>query len=172
MLNTPVFSKLILRLTQNRHQKLEEANTLQTKEFRMKKVFLALAICLAAVLVFASDYQLSVAKHSEYGDYLSGVDGKALYIFKNDVQGSGESTCYDACIAAWPAYLVDSPDYKSELPGDFSVITRKDGTYQLAYNGWPLYYFAGDTKAGDVNGQGVGDVWYVANYQAEVSSSY
>jgi predicted lipoprotein with Yx(FWY)xxD motif len=137
----------------------------------MKKVFLALAVCLAAFVAFASDTYLSVAKHAEYGDYLAGVDGKALYIFKSDVQGSGESTCYDACIAAWPAYLVDA-DYKSELAGDFTVITRTDGTYQLAYNGWPLYYFAGDAKAGDVNGQGVGDVWYVANYQAEASSSY
>jgi predicted lipoprotein with Yx(FWY)xxD motif len=137
----------------------------------MKKVVLALALSVAAVFALASDYSLSVAQHSEYGDYLSGVDGKALYIFKSDVKGSGESTCYDACIAAWPAYLVDGPDYKPELPGDFSVITRKDGTYQLAYNGWPLYYFAGDQTAGDTNGQGVGDVWYVANYKAEAAPS-
>lgn len=137
----------------------------------MKKVFLVLALCLTAFVAFASNMNLSVAKHNEYGDYLAGADGKTLYIFKSDVKGSGESSCYDACIAAWPAYLVDSPDYMSELPGDFSVITRKDGTYQLGYNGWPLYYFAGDQKAGDTNGQGVGDVWYVANYKAEASSS-
>jgi predicted lipoprotein with Yx(FWY)xxD motif len=138
----------------------------------MKKVFLALAVCLAAFVAFASDMNLSVAKHNDYGDYLAGADGKTLYIFKSDVKGSGESTCYDACIAAWPAYLVDSANYKSELAGDFSVIKRTDGTYQLAYNGWPLYYFAGDQKAGDTNGYGVGEVWYVANYKAEASSSY
>jgi predicted lipoprotein with Yx(FWY)xxD motif len=137
----------------------------------MKKVFLPLALALTAFVAFASSYSLTVAKHSDYGDYLSGLDGKALYIFKSDVKSSGESTCYDACIAAWPAYLVDSADYKAELAGDFSVITRKDGSYQLAYNGWPLYYFAGDAKAGDVNGQGVGEVWYVANYKAEVAPS-
>jgi predicted lipoprotein with Yx(FWY)xxD motif len=142
-----------------------------SKEKSMKKVFLALAVCLAVLVAFASSTSLSVAKHSDYGDYLAGADGKALYIFKSDVKGSGESTCYDACIAAWPAYLVDSADYKSELAGDFTVITRKDGSYQLAYNGWPLYYFAGDAKAGDVNGQGVGEVWYVANYKAEAAPS-
>jgi predicted lipoprotein with Yx(FWY)xxD motif len=134
----------------------------------MKKVFLALAVCLAAFVALASSTSLSVAKHSDYGDYLAGADGKALYIFKSDVKGSGESTCYDACIAAWPAYLVGA-DYTSEFSGDFTVITRKDGTYQLAYNGWPLYYFAGDAKAGDVNGQGIGEVWYVASYKAETA---
>jgi predicted lipoprotein with Yx(FWY)xxD motif len=138
----------------------------------MKKVFLALAVCLAAFVAFASNANLSVAKHDDYGDYLAGLDGKTLYIFKNDVKGSGASNCYDACISAWPAYLVDSPSYTSELAGDFTVITRTDGTYQLAYNGWPLYYFAGDQKAGDTNGYGVGEVWYVANYKVEASSSY
>ena len=39
--------------------------------------------------------------------------------------------------------------------------TRKDGTLQVTYNGMPLYYYAKDTVAGDVNGQEVGDVWYV-----------
>ena len=31
----------------------------------------------------------------------------------------------------------------------------------MTYNGWPLYYFAADSAPGDVNGQGVNDVWYV-----------
>ncbi len=135
----------------------------------MKKILLVLAFCLAA-FALANDYTLKVAAHSDYGDYLTDYDGKTLYIFKSDVKGSGASTCYDACIAAWPAYLVDK-DYKSELAGDFTVITRSDGTYQLAYNGWPLYYFAGDQKAGDTTGHGVGEVWYVANYKAETQSS-
>ena len=41
------------------------------------------------------------------------------------------------------------------------TITRADGTVQSTYNGWPLYYFSGDSAAGDVNGQGVNDVWWV-----------
>ena len=41
------------------------------------------------------------------------------------------------------------------------TITRADGTVQATYNGWPLYYFGGDSAAGDVNGQGVNDVWWV-----------
>ena len=38
-----------------------------------------------------------------------------------------------------------------------------DGSEQATYNGWPLYYFAQDSAPGDVNGQGVGDVWYVVD---------
>ena len=40
---------------------------------------------------------------------------------------------------------------------------------------WPLYRFAGDAAPGDVNGQGSGEVWFVAApdgslIQAEVAA--
>ncbi len=41
------------------------------------------------------------------------------------------------------------------------AITGVDGKHQITFDGWPLYYFAKDTKAGDVTGQGVGKVWWV-----------
>jgi len=41
------------------------------------------------------------------------------------------------------------------------TITRADGTVQVTYNGWPLYYYASDKASGDVMGEGVGNVWYV-----------
>ena len=48
------------------------------------------------------------------------------------------------------------------VTGTFGTVKRDDGTTQVTYAGAPIYYFAKDTKAGDVTGQGVGGVWFVA----------
>ena len=45
--------------------------------------------------------------------------------------------------------------------GDYMVVTRDDGKKQWAMKGKPLYYWAKDTKAGDMTGDGVGTVWHV-----------
>jgi predicted lipoprotein with Yx(FWY)xxD motif len=51
------------------------------------------------------------------------------------------------------------------------TVERPDGSIQATYNGWPLYYFAGDPGAGDVNGQGVNDIWWVVSPAGEAISS-
>jgi predicted lipoprotein with Yx(FWY)xxD motif len=109
-------------------------------------------------------YPLEVASGS-VGTYLTGKDGKTLYTFKNDTAGSGKSTCNGGCATNWPPYVLDAGDEVAPgdgVTGSITTITRDDGTTQVAYNGWPLYYFVGDTAAGDTNGQGVNDVWFVA----------
>ena len=44
----------------------------------------------------------------------------------------------------------------------FTTIDRGNGEMQLAVDGRPLYRFSGDAATGDANGQGVGEVWFVA----------
>ena len=51
----------------------------------------------------------------------------------------------------------------------FSVTERSDGTFQLVAGDWPLYTFAGDAAAGDVNGQGQGGVWFVVSPDGELN---
>ncbi len=98
------------------------------------------------------------------GQVLVGPDGRTLYVFDPDSQ-SGNSTCYDKCAAAWPPLeLNGKPSAGSGLDlSKFSETQRKDGSMQVTYNKWPLYYFAKDTKAGDVNGEGVGGIWWAIN---------
>lgn len=86
-----------------------------------------------------------------------------LYIFLNDEPNSGESACYDQCEENWPVFSAEEPLTLPEgIPGELGTIERTDGTMQVTYNGWPLYYWVNDAAPGDVTGQNVGDVWFVA----------
>jgi len=97
----------------------------------------------------------------ELGAYLTDQDGMTLYLFTQDTE-AGVSTCYDKCAENWPIFTAEEPlTLPSSVDGELSLITRDDGTTQVAYNGIPLYYWAKDEKAGDTTGHGVGDVWYV-----------
>jgi len=61
----------------------------------------------------------------------------------------------------WPIFHVSSPALASGLDAaDFVEIVRSDGVKQTTYKGWPLYFFAGDSKAGDTHGDNF-EVWYV-----------
>jgi hypothetical protein len=53
----------------------------------------------------------------------------------------------------------------------FATIARTDGTSQVTYNHWPLYYYAGDSKAGDTTGQNVGKVWFVMPLNGQFSAA-
>jgi predicted lipoprotein with Yx(FWY)xxD motif len=113
----------------------------------------------------AESYEVKVATGS-VGSYLTGEDGKTLYIFKNDTAGSGKSTCGGDCATTWPPFTVDDKDELKAgtgVTGALDVITRDDGGMQVTYKGAPLYYYSGDTKAGDTNGQGLFGKWFVAN---------
>lgn len=101
--------------------------------------------------------------------YFVGPNGLALYTFDNDEPGT--SNCEGECLVNWPALMVESED--DIVVGDgvdaaqFSTIERSDGSLQVAFNEMPLYYFIGDTAPGDVNGDGLNDVWHLASDTAE-----
>ena len=94
------------------------------------------------------------------------VDGKGMtaYFYDQDVKGSGKSTCTGGCAAAWPAIESDAAKPTvSGVTGTVGTITGVDGKLQVTVDGRPIYTYAGDSKAGDVTGQGVGGVWYAVN---------
>lgn len=120
----------------------------------------------SAMMANAEDEVMyDAASQSLVGGANSSKPGFALYVFNNDL-GSASSECNDACATNWPPVLV-ADGSASMLPG-MSLIDRNDGTKQAAFNGRPLYFFAGDTQAGDITGQGVNNVWWLAE-QEQVS---
>ena len=85
---------------------------------------------------------------------LIGPTGNTLYTFGKDTNGM--SNCNGQCAANWPPLAVEA---NAKAMGDYTIITRADGTRQWAYKGQPLYYFVRDAKSGDMAGEGVGGNW-------------
>jgi predicted lipoprotein with Yx(FWY)xxD motif len=98
------------------------------------------------------------------GQFLTDSSGRAVYLFAAD--GMNKSNCSGACASAWPPVPAKGSLTASggAMTSDLGSITRSDGTKQVTYKGHPLYYFAGDSGAGQTHGQGVdgfGAKWYV-----------
>jgi predicted lipoprotein with Yx(FWY)xxD motif len=126
----------------------------------------------ASVSPAGSAYTVAVADAAGIGKFLSGEGGKTLYTLKSD--GPDKTTCSGACATNWPPFTLDTGETVvagSGVTGELATFPRPDGTTQVTYQGIPLYYFAGDTKAGDTNGQGLKGVWFVASPEAKAPSS-
>ena len=110
--------------------------------------------------------QVTVAEHATLGSYLTDAGGRSLYLF-TDEDGNPVS-CTGPCAAAWPPFLTEGePGASGGADAALLGTTgRPDGAAQVVYNGWPLYYYAGDEGAGAVNGQGIvsfGGTWYLVS---------
>lgn len=105
---------------------------------------------------------------TDLGDILVDGSGNVLYMFMPDEQGA--SVCYDECANNWPP-LVGEVGAGDGIDGSLlGSVARDDGSEQVTYNGWPLYYFAADAEPGDTNGQGINDVWFVLSATGEAIS--
>ena len=79
-----------------------------------------------------------------------------LYVFDKDA--GGVSDCYGDCAVKWPPYLGNAD---AKMAKGWTLVDRTDGTKQWAYDGKPVYYFAGDKAKGDAKGDGMGGKWHV-----------
>ncbi|MBT9599047.1 MAG: hypothetical protein IV094_23955 [Vitreoscilla sp.] len=114
-----------------------------------------LAACAAAATV-----SVSLAQPVTGGSLLTTPQGRTLYVFDNDVAGSGRSACNGVCNGLHPPYLIEATAAVAEPLG---VVLREDGTRQWSYKGRPLYLFYADEKTGDAFGDGVNrGTWHVA----------
>jgi predicted lipoprotein with Yx(FWY)xxD motif len=110
----------------------------------------------ASGAVGQSSVGLDTAKVQGVGTVLVGQDGRTVYLFTNDT--SSTSTCTGSCASTWPAVISAGQPTASGSVDDSKIGTNDAG--QVTYDGHPLYYYGGDTKAGQANGQGIGGIWF------------
>lgn len=113
-----------------------------------------------------SDSSVRIGASSSTGvsePFLVDQTGRTLYVYALDTQNSSESACTGDCATEWqPVTVSGMPAAGSGITtGMLGTITRDDGTMQATYNGWPLYYYSGDTGAGAMNGQGMEGEWFL-----------
>jgi predicted lipoprotein with Yx(FWY)xxD motif len=95
---------------------------------------------------------------SNLGKVFTDARGMTLYTFDRDAPG--KSNCNGPCAQNWPP-LMASADAKPA--GDWSVVTRDDGTKMWAYKSKPVYTWVRDTKPGDTTGDGfLNNAWHAA----------
>lgn len=109
-----------------------------------------------------------VAQKEGLGAFLVDAEGKALYLFVKDTPT--RSACTGRCLRFWPPLLTEGPPRAGEGvdASKLGTLTRDDGTVQVTYNGYPLYYYADDVQPGDTKGHGVGREWYLLSPAGEM----
>ena len=88
------------------------------------------------------------------------VDARGMTLYTFDKDSGGKSACAGQCAANWPPLKAEAA---AKASGDWTLVTRDDGSPQWAYKSKPLYTFIKDTKPGDVTGDGMlNGAWHVA----------
>jgi len=113
----------------------------------------------------ANGTTVAVAR-SKLGDILVDADGRTLYAFTRDK--GDQSACSGECASNWPAFTGAATAGTGAQAALLSTSMQANGDAQVTYGGRPLYYFAGDKKPGDTNGQGVGNVWFAVTADGEL----
>ena len=121
-----------------------------------KRFFVAAS--LAALFALPNALYAGEAPAKKSKDVLVNPAGMTLYVWDKDQAGSGKSACNDKCAVNWPPFTA-AADAKAS--GDYTIVTRDDGTKQWAYKGRPLYLWIKDKAPGDTTGDKVGGTWHV-----------
>jgi predicted lipoprotein with Yx(FWY)xxD motif len=124
------------------------------------KITGAVSVLLLALCAFAAD-EMPAGVQSRKSDtgsmVLADAKGMTLYTFDKDTDG--KSACNGNCAKNWPPLTAETG---ATSTGDWTVVTRDDGSKQWAYKGKALYTWVKDGKPGETTGDGVGKVWHNA----------
>jgi predicted lipoprotein with Yx(FWY)xxD motif len=116
----------------------------------------------AAATAGSRAVKVSSTKNSSLGEILVSAGGRTLY--HTAAEKKNVVTCTGRCAVKWRPLVtahgvrpISGPGVIASMLG---TIKRPDGRLQVTYDGFPLYLFSGDTRAGDVSGQGAGGIWH------------
>jgi predicted lipoprotein with Yx(FWY)xxD motif len=96
------------------------------------------------------------------------VDSRGFTLYH--LSGETDSTfkCTGGCLDAWPPLVAKgAPTAGEGADGELATIDRPGVGTQVTYDGLPLYTFAGDSKPGEANGQGVSGAWFAVTPSGE-----
>ncbi len=94
------------------------------------------------------------------GKVVADSAGKVLYLYVPDGTAT-VSTVPAGVLTLWPPVQATGvPTLGPGLTAKSSTGAQPNGQQWVLYNGHLLYGYNGDTKAGDVNGNAIGNVWY------------
>ena len=98
--------------------------------------------------------------------------GKTLYALS--AESNGRFICTDSkCLAVWKPLTVSSAKTPTGSVDALATIKRPDGTFQVTYQGRPLYTFAQDSSPGQSRGDGFHDVgvWHAVTAPGSTSTT-
>jgi len=101
------------------------------------------------------------ATQTSLGSVLSGPSGDTVYVLLS-AQGM-PIPCTGQCLSAWPPVAATAGGSTHSGSGVTATLAVEASVMQITADGAPLYYFSGDSAAGQVNGQAIksfGGIWY------------
>ena len=131
-----------------------------------------LAAALAAPAFAQDATTIQVAESEQYGQYLATGEGRPVYLFTTDTQGTGDqeaqiSCTSEECLNAWPLVTTQGEPQAGEgVDASMLGTTQYEDQSVVTYNGWPLYYFVRDEGADAPQGQDIqsfGGEWYLVS---------
>jgi predicted lipoprotein with Yx(FWY)xxD motif len=137
---------------------------------RARPLLIALLAALAVFATVAASSGAAASKpatvsvrKTKLGRVLVDAQGRTLYLFMKDK--NDKSACAGACATGWPPLLTSGkPKAGTGVASKLLGTTVRRSGRQVTYDGHPLYTYAGDSRAGQTNGEGsnaFGAAWYV-----------
>jgi predicted lipoprotein with Yx(FWY)xxD motif len=147
------------------YQLLERRRTMRKTKLAVLVTLVAAALAATAAVASTNRSSSISLRTTKVGKVLVAANGRTLYLFTADRHK--KSVCYGQCAKFWPPLISANPTVGRGLKASLVGTTkRKGGKLQVTYGGHPLYFFAQDKKAGDLNGQGFvhfGGTWWVVS---------